>query len=274
MGMTATRLAPVATATSRIANLYGPRSITDPVQAVLASVLPVEPVPQVDVTVTDDGRRAVGQVNGIEAWSIAIPRRRWLEALTGQIVATTTVVLRRLVFVHAGAVEVAGRACLLVGDSGAGKTSTVAALLAQGATYLSDEVALIDPDTGHVIPFHLPMTIKPWTARAAGPLPPGLKVATQGPVVFRLPDVLGPACPLGTLVVVGRTGRSEMTPISRAEALLRIARQPSSFRYPGRTEDAFRACARALRSAECLEIAADRPAALAPALVRRLHRRV
>jgi len=147
----------------------------------------------------------------------------------------------------------------------------VAALLAYGATYLSDEVALVDPDTGNVLPFHLPMTVKPWTARAAGPLPPGVNVATQGQVAFRLPVARGRACPLATLVVLRRTGRSGVAPISRADALLRIARQPSSFRYPGRTEDALRAWVRVLRTAECLELVAKRPAALAPALARKLQ---
>ena len=254
-----------------IASLYGPQWITAPVGAVLASVVPAESVPQVEVTVAGGGRRAAGQVNGSELWSIAIPRGRWLETLTGQIVATHTVLLRRLVFVHAGVVELAGRACVLVGESGAGKTSTVAALLARGATYLCDEVALLDPDTGDLLPFHLPMVIKPWTARAAGPLPAGTDVAVQRSVVFRLPAALGRTCPLGTVVMLRRAGRGGMTSISRAEALLRLARQPSSFRYPGRTEDAFRAWGRGLRNADCLELAADRPAALASALVRRLR---
>jgi hypothetical protein len=271
MGMTAAGSETAAAPTARIASLYGPRRITDPVDAVLASVVPAESMPQVEVNVAGDGRHASGQVNGSELWSIAIPRRRWLEALTGQIVATNTVLLRRLVFVHAGVVELAGRACVLVGDSGAGKTSTVAALLARGAKYLSDEVALLDPDTSDVLPFHLPMAIKPWTARAAGPLPAGDDVAGQGSVVFRLPAALGRACPIGTVVLLRRAGRGGMAPISRAEVLLRLAQQPSSFRYPGRTEEAFRAWAQGLRNADCLELTADHPAAFAPALVRRLR---
>jgi hypothetical protein len=260
--------------TAGLADLYGPLWITGPVNAVLASILTVEPVPRVEVTVTGDGRRAAGQVNGIELWSIAIPRRRWLEALTGQIVATITALQRRLVFIHAGVVEKAGRACVLVGDSGAGKTSTVAALLRQGATYLSDEVALLDPATGNVLPFHLPMAIKPWTAHAIGPLPAGNDVARQGPVVFRLPAALGRACPLGTVVLLQRARRHQMVPISRAQTLLRLARQPSSFQRADRTEDAFRAWARGLRHADCLELAGARPAALAPVLARILDGRV
>lgn len=247
-----------------VAFLHGPGWMTAPVEAVLASiVLPWERIPEVQVMIGTDGRHAVGQANGNELWSISIPRQRWLETLTGQIVATITALLRRLVFVHAGAVEIDGRACVLIGDSGAGKTSTVAALLACGGAYLSDEVALLDPETGNLVPFHLPMAIKPWTARASGPLPPGTDVARQGAVVFRRPIRLGRVCPLGTVVLLEREGRPAVTEVSRAKALLRLARQPSSFQYAGRTGEAFRAWARALRNAQCLQLAAHRPAALA-----------
>jgi hypothetical protein len=253
-----------------VANLFGPRWITHPVDAVLATVVAAEPLPQIDVMVSGDGRRATGQVNGAELWSIAIPPQRYIETLIGQIVVTITILLRRLVFIHAGVVEMDGRACVLVGDSGAGKTSTVAALLARGASYLTDEVALLDPDTNNVVPFHLPMAIKPWTLRAAGVLPQGTDVARQGAVVFRLPAALGRSCPLGTVAVLRRERGARITRVSRAEALLRLAGKPSSFQYAGRTEDAFRAWARGLRNARCLEVAAHRPAALAPELIRML----
>lgn len=190
----------------------------------------------------------------------------------GQIVATITALLQHLVFVHAGVVAINGRACVIVGDSGAGKTSTVGALVARGAAYLSDEVALLDPDTNCVVPLHLPLTIKPWTARATGPLPPGTDVARQGAVIFRLPVRLGQACPLGTVVLLERGSRPMITEVSRPQALLRLARQPSSFQHASRTDGTFRAWARGLRSARCLELGAERPAALAPALMNGLSR--
>jgi hypothetical protein len=254
-------------APARVADVYGPRWVTDPLDAVLSSIRLAESLPAIQVTVTGDGRHAVGQVNGIEVWSLAVPRHRWLETLTGQIVATITMLLRHFLFVHAGVVEIAGRACVLVGDSGAGKTSTVAALVRRGASYLSDEVALLDPATSHMLPFHLPMAVKSWTARAAGALPMGTDLARQHTVVFRLPAVLGSPSPVGTVVLL-RSGRTGIASISRAQALLQIARQPSSFQYPDRTEEAFRGWVSALRGAQCIELAADRPAAFAPALFR------
>lgn len=47
-------------------------------------------------------------------------------------------------FLHAGVVVRRGGALLIVGESGAGKSTLVDALLARGATYLSDEFAAID----------------------------------------------------------------------------------------------------------------------------------
>lgn len=56
------------------------------------------------------------------------------------------------VFVHAGAVALEGHALLLPGRSHAGKSTLVAELVRAGATYYSDEFALIDAQ-GRVHPF-------------------------------------------------------------------------------------------------------------------------
>jgi hypothetical protein len=55
-------------------------------------------------------------------------------------------------FIHAGSVAWKGRAIILPGRSFTGKTSLVVQLLRKGATYLSDEYALLDP-AGRVHPF-------------------------------------------------------------------------------------------------------------------------
>lgn len=56
------------------------------------------------------------------------------------------------VFIHAGAVALEGRMLLLPGASHAGKSTLVAELVRAGATYYSDEFALIDSE-GRVHPF-------------------------------------------------------------------------------------------------------------------------
>jgi hypothetical protein len=66
---------------------------------------------------------------------------------------------RRRVFVHAGVVGWQGRAILIPGRSGSGKTTLVTELLRAGATYYSDEFALLD-ERGRVHPFAKPLSIR------------------------------------------------------------------------------------------------------------------
>jgi len=61
--------------------------------------------------------------------------------------------------VHAGAVTWGGRALLLPGASHAGKSSLVAELLRRGATYFSDEYALIDAE-GRIHPYPRPLLVR------------------------------------------------------------------------------------------------------------------
>jgi hypothetical protein len=95
------------------------------------------------------------------------------------------------VFVHAGVVGWRGRAILLPGASGAGKSTLVAALLRAGASYYSDEYAVLDPH-GLVHPFARRLSIRAadgttvrcepeeFGGRAADrPLPVGLVAVTK-----------------------------------------------------------------------------------------------
>jgi hypothetical protein len=63
------------------------------------------------------------------------------------------------IFVHAGVVAWKGRAIVIPGSSHSGKTSLVTALLAAGATYYSDEFAVID-ERGRVHPYLRPLRIR------------------------------------------------------------------------------------------------------------------
>jgi hypothetical protein len=99
---------------------------------------------------------------------------------------------RRRVFVHAGVVGWRGRAIVIPGRTMSGKTTLVKALVDAGATYYSDEYAVLD-ERGRVHPYlkHLsirengedrPTKIPPEAlGRVPGskPLPVGLVVATS-----------------------------------------------------------------------------------------------
>lgn len=64
-----------------------------------------------------------------------------------------------LVLIHAGAVGWRGRALVLPGRSCSGKSRLVAALLEAGASYLSDELAVVDA-LGHVRPYARPLALR------------------------------------------------------------------------------------------------------------------
>jgi hypothetical protein len=65
----------------------------------------------------------------------------------------------RRLFVHAGVVGWRGRAIVVPGESYAGKTTLIAALVRAGATYYSDEYAVFD-SRGRVYPFARPLQIR------------------------------------------------------------------------------------------------------------------
>jgi hypothetical protein len=63
------------------------------------------------------------------------------------------------VFIHAGVVGWQGKAILIPGRSFSGKTTLVAELLRAGASYYSDEYAVLDKD-GYVHPYSKPLAIR------------------------------------------------------------------------------------------------------------------
>jgi hypothetical protein len=71
---------------------------------------------------------------------------------------------RRRLFVHAGAVGWQGQAIIIAGASMSGKSTLVASLLHAGATYYSDEYAVLD-FKGRVHPFARPLSVRDDGAR-------------------------------------------------------------------------------------------------------------
>ncbi len=253
-----------------LVRLAGPARITTALVELLSTLsIPSEVLPILDVTTSPDGRTAEGIVDRRLLWSIALPTGAPIGTLLGQIVGTLTMLLTRLFFVHAGVVALQGRGMILVGESGAGKTSTVAALLRRGATYLSDEVALLDPATEAVIPFALPMAVKPWTRKVAGALPPGRRVAREGDVEFWLPRRLeaGPIRIDTFALLRHEESGTRLRPISRAALLLALAQHASSFKQQHRVHEVFAGFSKLLRNARCMVFETPRPATYADQLV-------
>ena len=82
-----------------------------------------------------------------------------LEDLERRIKMYVAEMARRRVFVHAGVVEWQGKAIVIPGRSYSGKTSLVAALIRAGATYYSDEYAVLDLQ-GRVHPYPQPLAVR------------------------------------------------------------------------------------------------------------------
>ena len=115
-----------------------------------------------------------------------------LEALERDLQRYVAEQARRRVFVHAGVVGWSGKAIVIPGRTMSGKTTLVKALVEAGATYYSDEYAVLD-ERGRVHPYLKPLSIRengggrPKEIRpealggASGvkPLPVGLVVATS-----------------------------------------------------------------------------------------------
>lgn len=82
-----------------------------------------------------------------------------LNALEAQIRMFIAINADALVFVHAGVVAVAGRTLLIPGQSFTGKTTLVSELVRAGATYFSDEYAVLDGG-GLVHPYARSLSIR------------------------------------------------------------------------------------------------------------------
>ena len=124
-------------------------------------------------------------------------------------------VVRRLTAlraIHAGTVMYGDRVLLFPGASHAGKSSLVREMVRRGATYFSDEYALVDAE-GLVHPYPRPLLV-----RDGGP--------EQHPVLAReLEARIGDApAPLGWIFALAYSKESEwsVAPVSQGEALMML----------------------------------------------------
>jgi hypothetical protein len=83
-----------------------------------------------------------------------------LDALENALHVSVALRARRGLFVHAGVVAWHGKAIVIPGRSMSGKSSLVKALVDAGATYYSDEFAVIDRK-GRVHPYAKPLSLRP-----------------------------------------------------------------------------------------------------------------
>jgi hypothetical protein len=138
------------------------------------------------------------------------------------------------VFVHAGAVAWRGEAIIVPGRSLSGKTTLVAELVRAGATYYSDEYAVLD-ERGHVHPYAEALSIRqehperprrcPVEAlggrRGTTPLPVGLVLITEyQPGAVWQPRLLSAG--RGALALLANTVAARRRPVAALAALREV----------------------------------------------------
>jgi hypothetical protein len=137
-----------------------------------------------------------------EPWS-------WQRFLVGRVLPWAAV-LRGYEALHASAVAVDGAAIVFVGPTGTGKTSLALRLVADGAAFVSDDVAAVDVDGGvpRVHPGASIAAIRPEERDAIEPevwSRLGSVLGQSGKTYLALPRVAEPV-PLGALCFMGRPG--------------------------------------------------------------------
>jgi hypothetical protein len=120
---------------------------------------------------------------------------------------------RQRLFIHAGAVGWRGRAILLPGKTQTGKSTLVARLLEAGASYYSDEFALLDRN-GLVHPYSRPLALR------TNPEEPPPRIRNRG----QEPPPIKRALPIGLIAFsqYEADGRWRPRPLSQGKAILSL----------------------------------------------------
>ena len=147
---------------------------------------------------------------------------------------------RDRIFIHAGVVSVGGSAIVIPGASHSGKSTLVAALLRRGATYHSDEYAVVGPD-GAIEPY-----IKPLSLRLERPDEPGVPVPVPEDQIGSGPI----RCGLIVVTSYEKGARWAPEPMGRGEGALALLRNTVAAQH--RPGDALAAVSRVSRTAEII----------------------
>jgi hypothetical protein len=161
------------------------------------------------------------------------------------------------IFIHAGVVAHEGRAIVIPGQSFAGKTTLVLALVRAGALYYSDEFAVLDEE-GLVHPYAKPVSVRDED-----------QVQTDHDVE-RYGGIAGEeALPVGTVVVTEYRPGAEWNPTEFSPSRGALAMFANTVAAIKRTEEAMRAIKLAVDGALLLEGERGEADAMAQDLLRR-----
>jgi HprK-related kinase A len=165
---------------------------------------------------------------------------------------------------HSAVVEKQGRAVILPGPPGSGKSTLCAGLVCRGWRLLSDEVALVRPQDAMIVPIPRPIGLKNDSIRmirgfspqaALGPSWPGTikgELAHMQPPAESVRRSHETARPAWLVFPSYRAGaKADLTSVSKAQGLLRAAKNSFNYSVLGRT--GFEALAKLIDGCGCYE---------------------
>ena len=144
---------------------------------------------------------------------------------------------------HAAVIERSGMAVILPAPPGAGKSTLCAGLVSRGWRLLSDELALLDPRSGQLVPLARPISLKNASIQVMREFAPDavfspvVRKTTKGDVShMRVPDssvarMHEPARPAWLILprYDASAATAELAPLSRARAFMHLLDQAFNF---------------------------------------------
>lgn len=173
---------------------------------------------------------------------------------------------------HAGVIASGDVVLAIPGASGAGKTTLVAACVADGWHYGSDEALCVSRATGDVRPYPKPLALSEWSAAAVG-LTGG--VHSDGELLVTAAELGGPQmsapAPLTDVVQLNRLRGSEphLVPLHRAESVAALLGM--SFNHYQEPADSFALVTRLAQRCRAWRLTYSDPVAAARELTRVLR---
>jgi hypothetical protein len=166
--------------------------------------------------------------------------------------------------VHAAVLERSGRALVLPAPPASGKSTLCAGLVSRGWRLLSDELTLIEPATGNIVPLPRPVSLKNASIEVIRRFAPG---AVLGPTVRdtlkgsvahlkapaesvrRAAERARPRWIVRPRYAAGAPAR--LTPVAKGRAFMQLAE--SSFNYDLHGRRGFEVLAQAIEACDCYE---------------------
>jgi HprK-related kinase A len=205
-------------------------------------------LPDVAITVRPQERRSAPFRSAIrvfandEAPYQAVPERWALPVLEATINWFVWRYVARVLLLHAAVVERDGRAVILSGPTGAGKSTLCAALIARGFRFLTDEIALVKPNGSQLQPHPRPISLKNEAIDIVAKMLPDAHFsdrfanATKGTVAFMRP-------PTQSIEAATETARPalvifptyspeagfELKPMERSQAFMRLIESSANY---------------------------------------------